>query len=110
VVTINFDEPSEGRIASDRNALAVTNTGAGVSLWAHTEGGGAVHGETRSDRWPAVAGVQLNDTTNNNVPGIWGSAVRGEAVHGETRSDRWAAVAGIQLNDTTNNNVPGIWG
>jgi hypothetical protein len=31
MVSINFDEPSEGRVANGTNALVITNTGAGVA-------------------------------------------------------------------------------
>jgi hypothetical protein len=119
MVAINFDEPSEGRVASDRNALAVTNTGAGVSLWAHTERGEAVHGETNSTNFAALAGINLNPETliaavygenRGKGPALWGVSRGHEGVHGETRSDRFAAVAGIQLNENPTEFPAGVYG
>jgi hypothetical protein len=72
--------------------------------------GEGVHGETSSDRWSAVVGIQMNETTDNAAAGIWGASKRGQGVHGETSSDRWSAVVGIQMNETTDNNVPAVWG
>jgi len=121
MVAINFDEPSEGQVASDRNALAITNNGAGNSLWANTISGEGVHGETNSDRFAAVAGIQLNENPPQDLGpagvygegkgkcvGIWGKSQRGEGVHGETNSDRFGAVVGLQLNP--NSFAAGIFG
>ena len=77
----------------------MSQDGWGVSASSRTNE--AVHGETSSDQFAAVAGISLNRTRRRDgrfSTGVWGSSQAGEGVHGESHSDVFAAVAGIQLN------------
>ena len=98
-----------------------------------------MHGETNSTQFAAVAGIELNPSSNiaavygeqrGNGPGVYGVAkgsgagvfggsASGEGVHGETNSTQFAAVAGIELNPSSNiaavygeqrGNGPGVYG
>lgn len=86
--------------------------GAGAGVAAESQQGEGVHGETRSDRSAAVAGLQLNQNTDNNAIGVYGRSLRGEGVHGETSSDKFSAVVGIQLNQEPERGEwpAGVWG
>jgi hypothetical protein len=84
--------------------------------------GEGVHGETTSTQFAAIAGIELNPSSNiaavygeqrGNGPGVYGIAkgrgggvfggsANGEGVHGETNSTQFAAVAGIELNPSSN--------
>jgi hypothetical protein len=72
-----------------------------AGVWGSSRAGEGVHGETRSDRWAAVAGVSLNneDHEDHFSAGVWGSSRAGEGVHADSRSSRWAAFSAIHLNE-----------
>ena len=90
--------------------------GNGVGVLGKSTNGEGVHGETSSTTFAAVAGIQLNSTSNvaavygeqrgngpgvygiakGNGGGVFGTSANGEGVHGETNSTTFAAVAGIE--------------
>ena len=110
-----------------RNTASGAN-GNGIGVLGKSANGEGVHGETDSTQFAAVAGIELNATSNiaavygeqrGNGPGVYGIAkgqghgvfggsATGEGVHGETNSTQYAAVAGINLN--LNRTGAGVYG
>ncbi|MGH2459454.1 MAG: hypothetical protein ACRDIY_11365, partial [Chloroflexota bacterium] len=104
------------------------NAQGGPGLWGASVNGEAVHGETNSATFAAVAGIELNAGSNvaavygeqrgggpglygiakGNGAGVFGTSANGEGVHGETDSATFAAVAGITLNP--NGTGAGLYG
>ena len=115
------------------------SSGNGVGVLGTSTNGEGVHGETNSTTFAAVAGIELNKSSNiaavygeqrgngpgvygiakGNGAGVFGGSASGEGVHGETNSTQFAAVAGIELNPSSNiaavygeqrGNGPGVYG
>ncbi|MGA8658158.1 MAG: hypothetical protein WB586_18600 [Chthoniobacterales bacterium] len=98
------------------------SSGNGVGVLGTSTNGEGVHGETNSTTFAAVAGIELNKSSNiaavygeqrgngpgvygiakGNGAGVFGGSASGEGVHGETNSTQFAAVAGIELNPSSN--------
>jgi hypothetical protein len=109
-----------------RNTAAVGGNGIGVL--GTSVNGEAVHGETDSTVFAAIAGYELNPASSiaavfgqqkGNGPGVFGTSNAGEGVHGETNATGVAAVAGIELNPASTaaavygeqrGNGPGVFG
>lgn len=79
----------------------------GIGILGTSVNGEAVHGETNSTEFAAIAGYELNPKSGvaavfgqqkGNGPAVFGTSNNGEGVHGETNSTTVAAVAGIELN------------
>jgi hypothetical protein len=103
-----------------RNSGKASPTSTGV--FGSSVTGEGVHGETSSTTFAAVAGIELNSSSNvaavygeqrgggpgvfgiakGNGTGVFGTSANGEGVHGETSSTTFAAVAGIELNSSSN--------
>ncbi len=130
--------------SSANNQAAVTGTnngpsgGNGIGVFGTSTNGEGVHGETNSTTFAAVAGIELNSSSNiaavygeqrGSGPGVFGTSVNGEGVHGQTTSAKAAAVAGFSTGgyegvhgETTatngsaavgainRGNGPGFWG
>src|SRR5262249_25080513 len=120
-----MSNPYEGDSSSTNIAgLKGTNSAPGnaqgvVGISVNGEG---VHGETNSTKFAAVAGIELNPSSNiaavygeqrgggpglfgiakGNGAGVFGTSANGEGVHGETNSTTFAAVAGVELNPSSN--------
>lgn len=116
----------------DQAAVTASNTaptgGNGVGVLGKSTNGEGVHGETNSTAFAAVAGIELNPSSNiaavygeqrgngpgvygiakGNGGGVFGTSASGEGVHGETNSTGFAAVAGITLNPSSTG--AGIYG
>ncbi|MGA8655027.1 MAG: hypothetical protein WB586_02675 [Chthoniobacterales bacterium] len=113
--------------------------GRGGGVFGGSANGEGVHGETNSTQFAAVAGIELNPSSNiaavygeqrgngpglfgiakGNGAGVFGTSANGEGVHGETNSTTFAAVSGIELNPSSNiaavygeqrGNGPGLFG
>jgi hypothetical protein len=135
-------QPDRGSGASGDSTNGYGVWGASKN-WAGVFGGSVsgegVHGETNSTSFAAVAGIELNPSSNiaavygeqrgngpalygtakGNGAGVFGGSANGEGVHGETNSTQFAAVAGIELNQSSNiaavygeqrGNGPGVYG
>lgn len=110
--------------SSVNNQAGVTGTnngpsgGNGIGVFGTSTNGEGVHGETNSTTFAAVAGIELNPSSNiaavfgqqkGNGPGVFGTSASGEGVHGETNSSVFAAVTGLSLNKSATGGA-GVWG
>ena len=109
--------------------LTGSNTASGIGVRGVSAFGEAVHGETSSTNFAAVAGYELNPRSNIaavygeqrgggpgvfgiakfNGSGVFGTSAAGEGVHGETNAANHAAVAGFN-NATAAGPAWGVWG
>jgi hypothetical protein len=95
-----------------------TNIDRGADIFGNQAGivgksstGEGVHGETASDFFAGVAGINTFSGPRDdkkNPTGVFGSSAIGEGVHGETHSVFRAGVSGVMLNP--NGTGPGVFG
>jgi hypothetical protein len=99
---------------SDTNTAAVsaTNTNGGTGAFGKSRAGEGVHGETDSDTFAGVAGINNGSSApGKNPSGVFGKSHAGEGVHGETDSDTFAGVAGINNGPSAPGKNPcGVFG
>jgi len=104
-----MSQPYEGdSTAVNPAGLTGRNTAAaggnGIGVLGTSVNGEAIHGETNSTAFAAIAGIELNAASNiaavygeqrGKGPGVFGTSQGYEGVHGETTSNTAAAVGAI---------------
>lgn len=123
-----YEGDSTSTVPAGLTGRNTSSNGNGIGVLATSATGEGVHAETNSTAFAAVAGIELNASSNvaavygeqrGNGPGVFGTAkgngagvfgtsANGEGVHGETDSTAVAAVAGIELN--TSSNAAAVYG
>jgi hypothetical protein len=83
--------------------------GTGFGVKGTSQAGEGVRGESASDTFAGVAGINNGPSVQNKNPaGVFGKSINGEGVHGETNSPTFAAVAGISFSSAGNS--AGVFG
>jgi hypothetical protein len=131
VYGLNFFGQAAGVIGENdgvgsSGVLGTSHNGTGV--FGTSTNGEGVHGETNATNVSAVAGIELNQSSNaaavygeqrgsgaglfgvakGSGPGVFATSANGEGVHGETNAINVSAVAGIELNP--NSNAAAVYG